>query len=311
MKYSSKKGLDISAFSLGTVQLGMDYGLGEHTAKPEKEYAFSLLDRAIEKGVNMLDTANNYGDSERVIGEGLKTVEGEKKPMIVTKIGPFDHSSPEALEKDIYAQTEACMKTLGVEQIDILMAHDYDDYEKNPEILKRVFNELKVSGKIRYSAISVYSCHDYSFVAESGFDAVQIPLNIFDWSQIEKGGIKALESAGMMIFTRSVFLQGLVFLKPEEIDPKMNFCVPYVERFLELCGEFKLSPSVLAMSFVLSVPGVTSLVLGCQTLEQLDSNCEMINAVRKLTVDEMNKIREAFIDIDHRVIDPRCWYNHF
>lgn len=311
MKYASKKGLDMSVFSLGTVQLGMDYGLGEHTAKPKKEYAFSLLDRAIEKGVNMLDTANNYGESEAVIGEWLKTVDDEKKPLIVTKIGPFDHTSPETLEKDIYAQTEKCMETLGVDQIDILMAHDYDDYEKNPEILKRVFNELKASGKIRYTAISVYSRHDYEFVAESGFDAVQIPLNIFDWKQIENGGIKALSDAGMMIFTRSVFLQGLVFLKPEEIDPRMDFCIPYVEKYLEFCEEFKLSPSVLAMSFALSVPGVTSLVLGCQTLEQLDSNCEMIDAVRKLTPDEMAKIRDAFVDIDPRVIDPRCWFNHF
>ena len=311
MKYVEQKGIDISVFSLGTVQLGMDYGLGEHTAKPKKEYAFSLLDRALEKGVNMLDTANNYGDSERVIGEWLKTVDDDKKPMIVTKIGPFDHSSPEALEADIYAQTEKCMQTLGIDVIDVLMIHDYADYEKNPDILKKVFKALKESGKIRYTAISVYSRHDYAFVAESGFDAVQIPLNIFDWSQIENGGIKALADAGMMIFTRSVFLQGLVFLKLEEIDPQMDFCIPYVKKFNALCEEFKLSPSVLAMSFALSVPGVTSLVLGCQTLEQLDNNCEMIDSVRKLTSDEMEKIHEAFADIDPRVIDPRCWFNHF
>ena len=68
MKYVKFKDLDLSLFQLGTVQLGMDYGLGDHTAKPKKEYAFSLLDRAVADGVNTLDTANNYGDSERVIG---------------------------------------------------------------------------------------------------------------------------------------------------------------------------------------------------------------------------------------------------
>ena len=298
-------------FSLGTVQLGMDYGLGEHTAKPSKEYAFSILDEAINKGVNMLDTANNYGDSERVIGEWLKTVDDSKKPMIVTKIGPFDHSSTEALKKDIYEQTEKCLKTLDVDQIDILMVHNYDDYEKNPEIVKSVFEDIKRSGKTRFTGISVYSRHDYFNVAKSGFDAVQIPLNIFDWTQIDNGGIKALADAGMMIFTRSVFLQGLVFLAPKDIDPRMDFCVPYVERFLAFCDEFKLSPSVLAMSFALSVPGVASLVLGCQTLEQLDDNCEMIDSVRILTNDEMRKIHEAFSDIDPRVIDPRRWFNSF
>ncbi len=311
MKYTNQKGLDISVFSLGTVQLGMDYGLGEHTAKPEKEYAFSILDEAVKKGVNMLDTANNYGESERVIGEWLKTVDDSKRPMIVTKIGPFDHSSAEALENDIYEQTEKSLQTLNVEQVDILMVHDCADYEKNPDIVKKAFDELKKAGKTRFTGISVYSRHDYFKVAGSGFDSVQIPLNIFDWKQIDNGGIKALADAGMMIFTRSVFLQGLVFLKPDEIDPRMDFCIPYVKKFLAFCDEFKLSPSVLAMSFALSVTGVASLVLGCQTIEQLNNNCEMIDAVRILTDDEMQKIHDAFANTDPRVIDPRCWFNSF
>ena len=82
MKYIKSKDLRLSVFSLGTVQLGMDYGLGDHTAKPSKEYAFSLLDRAVACGINTLDTANNYGESERVIGEWLKTIEPSQRPSL-------------------------------------------------------------------------------------------------------------------------------------------------------------------------------------------------------------------------------------
>ncbi len=311
MKYVSKKGLDMSVFSLGTVQLGMDYGFGEFSTKPKKEFAFSLLDRAIERGVNNIDTANNYGDSERVIGEWLGTVDKEKRPLVITKIGPLDHSSPEALRADMLAQTEACMKTLGCSQIDILMDHYFEDYEQSPETVSAVFAEMKEKGMIRYSAISVYSRHDYKLIAKAGcFDAIQIPLNLFDWTQLENGGIGALADAGMMIFARSVFLQGVVFMKPEELDPRMEFCRPYLEKFHALCEEFKLSPPVLAVSFVLSVPGVTNVVLGCQTPEQVDSNCDMMDKVRKLTDAEMAKIREAFVDIDPRVINPGSWFNH-
>ena len=71
MKYVQAKGLDLSAFALGTVQLGLTYGLGEHAAKPTEEAAFAILDRAVDLGVNTLDTANNYGDSEAVIGRWL------------------------------------------------------------------------------------------------------------------------------------------------------------------------------------------------------------------------------------------------
>lgn len=311
MKYTNVKGLNASVFSLGTVQLGLDYGLGEFATKPSKEHAFSLLDEAVKNGVNILDTASNYGDSERVIGEWLQTVDESHRPMIVTKIDSFDHSTPETLKRDIFAETEKCLQALNVDQIDILMLHDYEDFEKNPEATKQIFDELKQLGKIRFSGISVYSCHDYVKVANSGFDAVQIPLNLFDWNQIDRGGIQALADAGMMIFTRSVFLQGLVFLTPEEIDPRMDFCVPYVQKFRSLCDEFQLSPGVLAMSFALSVRGVDSLVLGCQRTEQLLNNCQLIDAVRQLSDEEMKKIHDAFANIDPRVIDPRCWFNRF
>ncbi|MDD6883515.1 MAG: aldo/keto reductase, partial [Eubacteriales bacterium] len=90
MKHVNVKGMDMSVFTLGTVQLGMDYGLGEHTQQPPKEAAFALLDRAVACGVNTFDTANNYGDSEKTIGEWLQTKQPKERPYVVTKIGPFD-----------------------------------------------------------------------------------------------------------------------------------------------------------------------------------------------------------------------------
>lgn len=310
MKYVKSKGLELSVFSLGTVQLGMDYGLGEHTQKPQEEYAHALLNRAVANGVNTLDTANNYGESEKVIGRWLKTLDKSKRPLVVTKIGPLDHSSPANLRADIIRQTEKCMENLGVNQIDILMVHSFEDYEQDQETVRETFEEMKQKGMIRKSAISAYSRHDYTVLAKSGFDAVQIPLNVFDWSQIDNGGLQALQEAGMAVFVRSVFLQGLVFLKPEELDPRMDFCRPYLEKFIQLCSRFEMSPAVLALSFVLSVPGVTTVVLGCQTLEQLDNNCELISQVKKLTDEQMMLLHEAFVDMDPRVVNPGVWFNH-
>ena len=308
MKYRSIKGLDIPLFSLGTVQLGMNYGFGEHSGKPSEEYAHRVLSVAYENGVTNIDTANNYGDSERVIGTWLKS-QGGKRPIITTKIGPFNHESPEILREDIIAQTDKCLKTLGVECIDILMAHLFEDYLKSPEVVKSTFLELKESGKIKFTAISVYSYEDYFKLADSGFDAVQLPINIFDWTQIENGGLKAIKDAGMMVFARSVFLQGIVFLKREEVDPRMDFALPYLDKVHALAREFGMTPDVLAASFVLSLPEITSLVLGCQTPEQVISNCELIEKARQLSDSEMAKIREAFVNVDPRLINPRLWFN--
>lgn len=305
MQYVNKKGLDISVFSLGTVQLGMDYGLGDNTQKPSKEFAFSVLDRAAEQGVTVFDTANNYGDSEKIIGEWLQQT--DKKPFVITKIGPFEASSDEALRQEIIAQAEKSREDLGVPIIDMLMLHYFSDYEKNPKIVQETFAYLKEKGVYRYSGISAYSHENYHNIAKSGFDAVQIPLNVFDWTQIKNGGIQALSDAGMMIFARSVFLQGLVFFKPDEVESRIDFCVPYLEKLLALCEEFDMEAPVLALSYVLSVPGVASVTLGCQTPEQIDANCKMIDQVRKLTPEMIEKLREAFIDTEQRVIFPSMW----
>ena len=120
-----------------------------------------------------------------------------------------------------------------------------------------------------------------------------------------------MADAGMTIFVRSVFLQGLIFFKPDELDPRMDFCRPYLTRFYELCREFSLTPPELALSFVLSLDGIASVVLGCQTVEQTAENCQMTERARKLTDEEMRLLHSAFHDIDPRVIDPRKWYNKF
>ena len=312
MKYITAKGQSLSRFSLGTVQIGMTYGLGEHKAKPSEEAAYALLDQAMDLGVDNLDTANNYGDAEEVIGRWMAKRRAENKacPWVVTKIGPMKHGSFDILRDDILCQTEGCCKNLGVETLDCLMLHNFEDYEQDPDSVRKVFEEMKQQNLYKFSAISAYSRHDYGMIADSGFDATQIPLNVFDWGKIEDGGIEKIAKAGMMIFIRSVFLQGLVFHTPEDLDPRMDFCVPYLQRYLDLCKEFEVSPAVLALSFVLSVPGVTTAVLGCDTPQQAAENCKLFDQTIALTPEQMDKLHDAFHGIDPRVINPGCWFNH-
>lgn len=307
MKTVHIKGLDISALSLGTVQLGLSYGINNADGKPSQETANAILDCAMASGINTLDTAGAYGDSEVVIGNWLKTVAPEKRPFIVTKAAGLDHSSLENLRKDLFGRVQASKARLGVERLDLLMLHHFDDYLCDKDNVRRVMQELKAAGEVRFIGTSAYSHHDYGEIAATGFDAVQIPLNLFDWKQIENGGLKKLEESGMMIFVRSVYLQGLVFMDPLKLPEKMAFCQPTLEKFQALCREFDVSPAVLALSYVLSVPGVTSVVLGCQTPQQVENNCGMIANRLDLTATHMEALRKAFADTPRRVIDPRIW----
>ncbi len=311
MKYVQTHGLNLSVFQLGTVQLGMEYGLGEKN-KPSEERSFAILDRAMELGVNTLDTADNYGTSESTIGRWLakRRAEGKELPWVITKISTLKHGSYDIVRDDILRKTEMCQKNLGMDTLDCLMIHSYEDYADDRDNVQKVFDELKAQKAYHYNAISAYSRHDYGVIADSGFDATQIPLNAFDWTQIDNGGMEKLEKSGMMVFTRSVFLQGLVFHTPETLDPNMSVCLPYLKRYIELYKEFGLDPAAMALSFALSVPGVTAAVLGCDNVKQLESNCDLIDRTVKLTQEQLEKIHDAFRNIDPRVINPGSWYNH-
>ena len=153
----------------------------------------------------------------------------------------------------------------------------------------------------------MYSEDDYFEVARSGFDAVQIPVNLFDWGQIENGGIQALADSGMMIFVRSVYLQGLVFMDPEHLSEPMAFCRDTLRKFRTLCNEYSLSPAVLALSYALSLPGVTSLVLGCETVGQVEQNAALLSEAVRLTPAQMAQIRDAFLHTDRKVLNPGLW----
>ena len=309
MKINTVKGQDITILSLGTVQLGLNYGIHNDSGKPSLETSFRILNAAMEAGINTLDTAAGYGNSEEVIGAWLKTVAEDQRPFIVTKAAKLDHSSLEALRADLQSRVASSKARLGLPQLPMLMLHNCDDYLCDKDNMKTVFAELKASGDILYSGISAYSNHDYSELAASGFDAVQIPVNIFDWGQIENGGLQKLKDSGMMIFVRSVYLQGLVFQDPDSIPERMAFCRDTLVKFRHLCKKYQLSPAVLALSYALSLPGVTSLVLGSETVEQVRQNARLLKEAVTLSPEQMAEIRENFLDTELRILNPSMWPN--
>ena len=307
MKTVNIKGLDISVLSLGTVQLGLSYGINNADGKPSQETANAILNAALDGGINTLDTAGAYGDSEVVIGNWLKTVDTAKRPCIVTKAAGLDHSSLENLRKDLFGRVKTSKERLGVEQLDLLMLHHFDDYLCDKENVRKVMQELKDSGEVRFIGASAYSHHDYGEIAATGFDATQIPINLFDWKQIENGGLKKLEDSGMMVFVRSVYLQGLVFQKPETLAPRMEFARPTLEKFHYLCNKYDLAPATLALSYALSLPGVTSLVLGSEKAEQVQQNLQLMEQAVELSDAQMAEIRELFLDTPEQVLNPGLW----
>lgn len=307
MKTVMRRGLNISKFSLGTVQLGMNYGINNASGKPDRETSNAILDIATESGINVLDTAGSYGDSEVVIGNWLKTVEPQKRPLIVTKVAGFQPGTYSAVKEFLQQRVAMSKERLGVERLDMLMIHNFDEYLRDQDNIRQSMEELKAQGDIRFAGASAYAHHDYRKIAETGFDATQIPVNLFDWTQIENGGMEALEKSGMIVFARSVYLQGLVFADPQKLPNKMHFARDTLVKFRDLCEAFRLDPATLALRYVCSLSGVTSLVLGCETPQQVRQNVELINQCAPLSDEQMLLIRNCFIDTPARVLNPSIW----
>lgn len=303
------KGVDISIISLGTVQLGLNYGINNNNGKPDRRTAFDILNSAINEGINTLDTAAAYGDSEAVIGEWLKTIPAEKHPFIATKLKALDHSSLANLREDVKRKVEESKENLGLSQLPLLMLHSCDEYICDVENITKVFDELKSAGDIKFSGISAYAHHDYGIIANSGFDAVQIPMNLFDWRQVDCGGYKKLVESGMMIFVRSIYLQGLIFRDSAKLEDDMQFCRETLEKFEGFCEKFGMSRIQLALSYAVSMPGITSLVLGSETAAQVADNASLMRSVTKLTDEQMEELHVAFGNTSERVLNPNKWPN--
>ena len=118
MKYNETKGVSISELSLGTVQLGVSYGINNQSGKPDRTQAFGILDTALTNGISALDTAAQSA-SETI--RAICFIPEETRPFITTKLKALDHSGLDALRRSVNAQLEHSMQQLGLSCIPCLM----------------------------------------------------------------------------------------------------------------------------------------------------------------------------------------------
>jgi len=159
----------ISKISLGTVQFGQDYGIANRGKIPKSEVA-QILDYAKSVGIECLDTAFNYGESELVIGEYLREHPGSFK--IVSKF-----SSLEQVEEFL----EKSLERLGVDELYGYLLHRFEDIKENGKNWNEMVS-LRKLGKVKKIGFSLYSPEELAFLLDKkiNFDIVQIPYSVFD-----------------------------------------------------------------------------------------------------------------------------------
>ncbi|MBR2353075.1 MAG: aldo/keto reductase [Clostridia bacterium] len=306
MKRTEKQGLSISAMTLGTVQLGLNYGINNKNGMPTETESFRILDTAYEHGVTMLDTSNDYGESEAVIGKYLRA-NPEKRMAICTKFR-IDKESGKDVYGSLRAFATASMKKLGVDHLPIFMSHIEDDYFNYGKELAVALDELKKEGLIHSAGMSVSKKDRLEEIVDSGiFDAIQLPLNIWDNEVIRNGTVKSMADAGIAVFVRSVYLQGMFFRSEEEVrNTKFASAAPLIQALHAIAEDEGITVPELALSFIRDTEGVTSLVVGSETPEQVRQNAAMFESP-SLSARTMERILSEFSNVDPFLISPWLW----
>lgn len=311
MKYSKIGDFNISKFTLGTVQLGMNYGIANKTGKPDMEKSFKILKAAVDGGISSFDTAREYGDSEEVLGKFFTSEQCNlSNPLPITKftIEADKSLQPVEIEKLIYSYVETSLNRLKVNRIPIYMIHNAEDMLAHGRVIADTFEKLINEGLVGKAAVSVYTGEEAAEMLKYDvYEAIQVPMNIFDGRLINSGILKKLHQKGIKTFVRSVFLQGLFLMEPGALKGKLTAAEPYLLRLAALAESEGISIGQLAMSSIRDMEEVTSLVMGVDTVEQVVENIRMIEGP-SISEKTRSIIEQEFKDVPVQILNPGLWY---
>lgn len=305
MKYTLKNGYKISEMTLGTVQLGRAYGINNSGGMPSFETSKAILDTALSKGIYAFDTANNYGESEEVLGRYFCESNAEK--TIITKIGFEDEKEDEVYES-VFAQTRECAKKLGLEKIPFVMLHSETYIPRYGKILTEAMKDLKKEGLTDGIGVS-FSRKDHLgeyLLGNDTYDCIQIAANMLDSDVFTSGLIEKIANQGISVYVRSVYLQGLFFKDTSKLIDVLKCAKPSLDKLHALADENGISMSQLALSFMRQQKGISSLVLGAETVEQVLDSASLFDApaLSDKVIDKINEIAE---EVPPVVIRPWEW----
>ncbi len=257
--------------ALGTVQLGLRYGIRERDYKPPSpEEAAAILATAAACGLNFLDTAFEYAESEQVIGS-LRPPHWQ--PRIITK-------TPKFREGGLFLKTgrwlqkayELSCADLRVETCHALMVHNPENLlQPGGHYLIEALQALKQSGKVGKIGVSVYDRHQVVEVSQVfPFEIIQLPLSLADQRLLRDGTLRELRSRGVEIHVRSAFLQGALLLEADEVPPGMEGLNPALAELKRRSAEAGVSVIHALLGFTLDLSEVDAVVVGVNQAAQLE-----------------------------------------
>ena len=252
----------MNKLAIGTVQFGMEYGIANLDGQVQQDEVENILNLAKQNGIRTLDTAQNYGVSEKSIGRYLSHFPNDSWD-IVTKVGPESVSLLKSLE-----ESEARLTV----RPSALLAH-------SPELFlqERFQVQLQALRGEEFPinlGVSLYTKEEIDQVLQVGCtpEIVQLPLNMLDTRLYHCGWLQELCDRGIQIHARSVFLQGLFYLPSAELKHRFPDAYFAIEELKSIASEVNLELAELSLLWLMSRQEVARVVIGVDTVEQLEAH---------------------------------------
>jgi aryl-alcohol dehydrogenase-like predicted oxidoreductase len=258
--------------SIGTAQFGLDYGISNSLGRINLNELNLIFNYMKEINLYEFDTAQTYGNSEDLIAKLFATTKSFCKTKVVTK---FSLSKPYKLG-DIESLVRISLDKLQNESLFGVLLHNFQDYQKYPELWNEML-ELRSKGLIENIGFSIYKPDELNNILEDKLDIniIQFPFNVFD--QRFKRYFTELFSLNILIYVRSVFMQGLVFLDPMVISEKLGIAKKHIKLLRDISNDSGFSINSICLNYALSQSLVSKVIIGVTSLEELKNNILLIN----------------------------------
>lgn len=282
--------------SLGTVQFGIEYGIANNQGQVDQKTVAKILRMAKTSGMDTIDTAISYGQSEETLG-----AVGVKNWKVITKLPavPIDCNNISQWVRD---SIEASLLRLNVKSLDGVLLHKpIQLIDKDKSSLWKALLQLQKEGLVKKIGFSIYGPEELdSLWNKYKPDIVQVPYNIFDRRIKTTGWLYKLTSSNVEVHIRSIFLQGLLLIDSAQRPKQFN-------KWSELWNEWdywlkknKITPLEAALSFAFSENSIKRIIVG------LDSELHLRQILNALKF-KITEFPEEFNVTDQNLINPSKW----
>lgn len=305
MRYKSweKEPLELSHLGLGTVALGMPYGL-DRAPPPDDSGCIALIHRALEAGITYLDTASAYGRSEEIVGKAC--AEASSQPFICTKVALPEERDVKTLLFHLEKQLEQSRTRLARDELPLVKLHSQQGAFTFPALFEAM-THFTERGWVNQWGVSTYGLeaplHALSF--PHIFSALQVPYSAFDRSCQDALFTQARDK-GVRIIVRSIFLQGLLSGRFDATLPSsMASLAGSLGAFRACASEAGVSTAELAFRYATFNSDIDIALFGTANLTELDENLRFYEA-GPLPTDLISRIEQIEVP-DKRLLNPGNW----